>query len=116
MYILVQDVPAVVTEYVNTVIVPKASTKGLLATIGFMIGGQGVGVGVGNMLKQYEPILRSFSIITEEGRINLSDVKERAENAMKLAGGKLDLWGGFYSFDNEDITSLLSIAQKYGKE
>jgi hypothetical protein len=116
MFIHTQDVPAIVTEYINSVIVPKASTKGLLATIGFMVGGQGLGVGVGNMIHQYEPILRSFSIIAEDGRINLSDVRSRAENAMKMAGGKLDLWGGFYTFDMEDINSMLSIAAKYGKE
>lgn len=113
MKISAQEVPAIVGEFVQSEIVPKASTKGTLATLGFLLGGQGLAVGVGAMLSQYLPILQSLAVVDKDGKIDLDDLKSRAENALKMAGGKMEILGGLYFFDAEDIDALLRIAENH---
>lgn len=113
MKISAQEVPAIVAEFVQTEIVPKASTKGTLATLGFLLGGQGLAVGVGSMLAQYHPILQSLSVIDKDGKIDLDDLKSRADNALKMAGGRMEILGGLYFFDADDVTALLKIAENH---
>lgn len=114
MYISVQEIPNVINEYIQSVIVPKAQSKGMLAMLGFAIGGAGLANGVARMLGQYVGVGQTLGIVNADNKIEIADLKARLTKMVEMAGGSIPIVGGMYNLDQADINALMAIAEQHG--
>lgn len=109
MFVEVSHIPTIVSEFVTTVVMPKAPTGLMKFGIGFV--SSYIRDAVAARVDQYMPTLKMLGIVTEEGKVDLDRATAAASAALEKAGGKVELSG--YMVDKADIDALLEIAKKH---
>ena len=105
------DIPAVVTEYFDAVLMPAAQASGGLwaFSIGF-VGGV-VTKRVPEMVSQYLPLMKSIGLVDEGNMLDVDLAYGEATSALK----KAPLVIGGYRVDQSDLDTLRNIMNKYSK-
>ena len=106
MNVEVSQIPTIASEFIATVVMPKAPT-GLLK---FGIGSPYIRDAVAVRVEQSQPTLKMLGIV-DEGKVDLDRASAAAYAALEEAGGKVELSG--YMVDKADIDALLEIAKKH---
>ena len=109
MVVEVSHIPTIVSEFVTTVVMPKAPTGLKKFGIGFV--SPYIRDAVAARVDQYMPTLKMLGVVTDEGRVDLDRATAAANAALEKAGGKVELSG--YIMDKADIDALLEIAKKF---
>lgn len=111
MFVEVSHIPTIVSEFVTTVVMPKAPTGLLKFGIGFV--SPYIRSAVATRVEQSMPTLQMLGIVAE-GKVDLDRASAAAYAALEEAGGKVELRG--YMVDKADIDALLEIAKKHAVE
>lgn len=109
MFVEVSHIPTIVSEFVTTVVMPKAPTGLMKFGIGFV--SPYIRDAVAARVNQHMPTLKMLGIVTDESKVDLDRATAAANAALEKAGGKVELSG--YIMDKTDIDALLEIANKY---
>ena len=109
MKIATGNIPAVIAEYFDSVIMPSAQAAGGVKafTVGF-IGGL-VSRQTPAMVEQYLPMAKALGLVDEQGMLNVDLAYEEADKA--LAKSPFVVAG--YRADREDLNKIRDIARKY---
>lgn len=110
MRIQAGQVPAIVQEYFETVLMPAANVTGggLRAFAVGVVGGLVVR-SVPQMLEQYKPIMTSLGMMDAEGMLFIDPLYEEATKALK----KSPVIVSGYRVEQADIDAIRDIAHKY---
>lgn len=105
----VSNIPTVVTEYFDTVLMPKAMAEG--GTRAFMVGlvGGYIGRSAKNMVAQYLPLAKSLGIVDAEGFIDVDLAHDHATKALT----KTPLIVCGYKVDQTDLDALRDIMNNH---
>lgn len=109
MNVEVSQIPTIASEFITTVVMPKAPTGLLKFGIGFV--SPYIRDAVAVRVEQSLPTLKMLGIVTEEGKVDLDRATAAASAALEKAGGKVELSG--YIMDKADIDALLEIAKRH---
>lgn len=108
MNVEVSQIPTIASEFITTVVMPKAHTGLLKFGIGFV--SPYIRDAVAVRVEQSLPTLKMLGIV-DEGKVDLDRASAAAYAALEEAGGKVELSG--YMVDKADIDALLEIAKKH---
>lgn len=111
MNVEVSQIPTIASEFITTVVMPKAPTGLLKFGIGFV--SPYIRDAVAVRVEQSLPTLKMLGIV-DEGKVDLDRASAAAYAALEEAGGKVELSG--YMVDKADIDALLEIAKKHAVE
>lgn len=111
MNVEVSQIPTIASEFITTVVMPKAPTGLLKFGIGFV--SPYIRDAVAVRVEQSLPTLKMLGIV-DEGKVDLDRASAAAYAALEEAGGKVELGG--YMVDKADIDALLEIAKKHAVE
>lgn len=105
----VGNISVAVTEYFDTVIMPKAVAEG--GNKAFMVGlvGGYIGRGSKNMINQYLPLAKSIGIVDAEGNFDVDTAYAQASKALSKA--PLVVFG--YKVDQSDLDAMKEIMLKH---
>ena len=106
MNVEVSQIPTIASEFITTVVMPKAPTGLLKFGIGFV--SPYIRDAVAVRVEQSLPTLKMLGIV-DEGKVDLDRASAAAYAALEEAGGKVELSG--YMVDKADIDALLEIAR-----
>lgn len=109
MKIATGNIPAVIAEYFDSVIMPSAQMAGGVKafTVGF-IGGL-VSRQAPQMVDQYTPMARALGLVNNENMLDIDMAYEEASKALS----KTPLVVAGYRADQEDLNRIRDIARKY---
>jgi hypothetical protein len=109
MKIATGNIPSIVTEYFDSVIMPSAMQAGGLKafTVGF-VGGL-VSRQTPAMVEQYLPMAKALGLVDEQGYLNIDLAFEEAEKALS----KSPVVVAGYRVDREDLVKILEISRKH---
>ena len=105
----VGNIPSVVSEYFETVLMPSAMQAGGLKAFAVGFVGGLVSRQTPSMVEQYLPIAKALGLVDEQGMLNVDLALEEAEKAMS----KSPLVVAGYRADKEDLNRIRDIARKY---
>lgn len=108
MNVEVSQIPTIASEFITTVVMPKAPTGLLKFGIGFV--SPYIRDAVAVRVEQSLPTFKMLGIV-DEGKVDLDRASAAAYAALEEAGGKVELSG--YMVDKADIDALLEIAKKH---
>lgn len=111
MVLPVANLGAVVAQWIEAELLPKATGWQKVATI---MAGVGVANNAAVYLQQYIPTMQVLGFADAEGNINIDSVHAAAKAAFKEVG-KVVLPGGVI-IDADDVESMFGIAKKYAKK
>lgn len=111
MNVEVSQIPTIASEFITTVVMPKAPTGLLKFGIGFV--SPYIRDAVAVRVEQSLPTLKMLGIV-DEGKVDLDRASAAAYAALEEASGKVELSG--YMVDKADIDALLEIAKKHAVE
>ena len=105
------NLPQVVLEFTDSVLMPAASAKGgaLPFTVGIVAGL--AARRAPEMVSQYLPVLKSLGVVDEQNRIDVDLLHEEAAKA--LSAHPLTVAG--YTPDSGDLDKLREIMNRYGE-
>lgn len=109
MKITMQDIPAIMAEYVDAQVAPQASgmQKFGVYSLLFVVNNK-----MQEIAQRYTPVMRMTGIMDEAGTIDIEYLHNMASEAMNHAG-TVNLLG--YVMDASDVESLYAIAQRHGR-
>lgn len=109
MRMAVGNIPSVVSEYFETVLMPSAASAGGLKafTVGFL--GGVVSRQTPSMVEQYLPTAKALGLVDSEGMLNIDTVYEEATKALS----KSSVIVAGYRVDQDDLNKMRDIARKY---
>lgn len=105
MKIAVKDLNQVISDYLDTEVLPKADTlKKFAITLAFLQ--------MQNKIPKYLSYLVPFS---DDGYLDLEFTKKNFLTALEKAGGIINIPYVNYNIDKTDIDSLFKLAERYAK-
>ena len=109
MMISTSDIPAIVSQYIDSQVAPKASgmQKFGVYSILFVMNSK-----MPEIVARYTPVMRMAGIMDDNGMIDLDFTYNLTKDAMGHAE-KVNLFG--YVLDSTDVESLYAIAQRHGR-
>ena len=103
------DLPAILGQYVDSEIAPKATGGQKFLAYAALFAAQ---ARMANIIQTYTPVLKAAGIMGDDGMIDADAAYDMAKFAMDKAG-KVNVMG--YIMDSSDVDALYDIAQSYGK-
>ena len=109
MKISTQDIPLIMTEYVDSQVAPKANGMQRFGVYSMLYA---VNNKMPEILQRYAPIMKMTGIMDDAGVIDVEYLHNMAADAMSHAGN-VNLLG--FVMDGTDVESLYAIAQRHGR-
>ncbi len=109
MKIATGNIPSIVAEYFDSVIMPSAMQAGGVKAFATGFVGGLVSRQTPSMVEQYLPMAKALGLVDEQGMLNVDLALEEAEKAMS----KSPLVVAGYRADKEDLNRIRDIARKY---
>lgn len=109
MRIAVGHIPNVITEYFDAVIMPAAAQAGGLKAFGVGFMGGLIARQAPQMVDRYLPMAQALGLVDQENILDLDLALNEASKAL----GKAPIVIAGYRPDQEDLTRIREIAQKY---
>lgn len=109
MKINTNDIPAIMSAFVDSQIAPQASGMQKFGAYSMLFVMQNK---MPEIVNRYGPIMRMTGMMGDDGMIDLEYVHNMLSDAMNHAG-KVNVMG--YLVDAADIESIYQIAQRFGR-
>ena len=109
MRISTQDIPVIMTEYLDSQIAPRATGMQKFGAYALMYV---VNSKMPEIAARYTPIMKMTGIMGDDGMIDLDYAHNMAADAIGHAG-QVNVLG--YLMDASDVESIYAIAQRHGR-
>ena len=109
MKISTQDIPAVLSEFLDAQVAPKASGLQKFGAYALMFV---VNNKMPEITARYTPIMKMVGLMGDDGLIDLDYAHNMISDAMSHAG-RVNVLG--YLVDAPDVESIYAIAQRHGR-